>query len=98
MAPPAEGQLYDRRDIPQIVTLVPLPELGEPGGSPSAAVPFEQKGPGHATSVQPGPMSFSKVSDLSVGGSAIVFPRGGTISSPKERADRQIQQLIRRLN
>jgi hypothetical protein len=31
-------------------------------------------------------------------GSALVAPRGGTVSSPKQRADREIRKLIRSLD
>jgi len=35
--------------------------------------------------------------NTSLGGSSIVAPRGGAMSTPKQQADREIRRLIRRL-
>lgn len=81
------GDLYRRSDLlPTQLQVVPLPQpvYAEPG--PTALEP-----PRAETSLDHGELG-------GIGGSALVSPRGGAVFSPKQRADRQIRQLIRRLD
>ena len=51
------------------------------------------------TAVRPGPQASTSVGDNpSAGAGLVAQARGGTISSPKQRADREIRRVIRRLH
>ncbi len=67
-------------------------------GSTAPAAPLEQAGPFAAPIVasRPGPRAGSGGSPSS-GTGLVAQARGGTISSPKQRADREIRGLIHRL-
>lgn len=51
-----------------------------------------------ATAAKAGPVGSATRSETPSFGGAIVTPRGGAMSTPKQLADRQINRLIRRLN
>jgi hypothetical protein len=85
----SEGQLYSRS------SLIPEPEIAPPLPTPVDPVPapmdIAKTGP------TANPVMFSTMSS-DTAGAVLVAPRGGAMSSPKARADRQIRLLIRRLD
>jgi hypothetical protein len=80
------GELYSRGSL-----------IPQPDGTPSMPSPVAP---------QVGPVSdISRVDSIfnldgmnSVGATALMTPRGGAMSSPKQQADREIKRLIRRLD
>ncbi len=85
-----EGELYDRNDIftaPQDGVQHPMARAVSGAGFPAQAAS------------RPGPVAInSEKLSFGGGGSALVSPRGGTISTPRMQADREIHRLIRKLN
>ena len=91
------------------VVKVRVPQAG-PGDmySRSGLIPHPDGTPSMPTPVDPqvGPVAdVSRVDSIfnldglnSVGGTALMTPRGGAMSSPKQLADREIKRLIRRLD
>jgi len=83
------GELYDRS------LLLPEPD-GSPVPLPTPVDPalanagLSKSGP--TASTMPIPMQAGD------GTGGLLTPRGGAMSTPKQRADRQIRQLIRRLD
>jgi hypothetical protein len=87
-----EGQMYSR------ASLHPQPEVRpDTMLSPAETPPMNAVG-----SLAKGPVSSILVTgqlDAKGGvGSALITPRGGAMSSPKMRADREIRQMIKRLD
>ena len=64
----------------------PLPSPVEPQSAASRPISLK------------GPVTMADPSTGSSFGSALVAPRGGAMSSPRQRADREIRRLIRRLD
>jgi hypothetical protein len=55
-------------------------------------------GGGSSTALSPGPVSLSAGDNTTFSrGSVLVSPTGGSVYTPKQRADREIKGLIRRL-
>jgi hypothetical protein len=88
LPPSTEGALYDRNDI------WPAPSDGVQTPRPVAS----NDGSGYSTSTRPGPIGSGSEKLRFGGGSAIVSPRGGMISTPQMRAEREIDRLIRQLD
>jgi len=86
--PADEGQMYERTPV-ATGGLVNMPATSSGGSTGNAAV---------AASAQAGPIVIGG-SDLTGAraGGAIVGPRGGSVYTPKQRADREIRRLIRDL-
>jgi hypothetical protein len=87
----AEGEIYTNNDPrPFSESAIALPTTSGGTGAKS--------GEGAASS-KPGPTSIGSSGDIAGrNGSAIVTPRGsGPMYSPKQRADREISRLIRKL-
>jgi hypothetical protein len=83
----AEGEMYDRTDI------WPAPADGVQRPMPVSS----NDGTSQPTSTRPGPIAGSEKLSFGVG-SAIVSPRGGMVSTPQMRAEREIGKLIRQLD
>ena len=87
----APGQMYSRAD------LHPQPEV-RPTNMPS---PVTTPAPVATSSLARGPVSNivgpAVFSDSSVAGGSLMTPRGGAMSSPKMKADREIRRVIKRL-
>jgi hypothetical protein len=82
-----EGQIYDRTTLIPKVDSGPVSLPSPPSeGPPPPSVTF--KGPAE---------SFGSVLSAEPG-MAMITPRGGAMSSPKQVADRQIRRLIKRLD
>jgi len=104
-ADPSKQLLHSGRDgiarqvVPQpVIELqpVPLPQAVSPGGGDSGS----SSGTRVATP-KPGPTAQSRsISDTggSSGMQGMLTPRGSAMSSPKQRADREVRRLIRRLD
>ena len=86
-----QGEMYARS------SLHPQPEV-----RPDTMLsPAESGSPGPVGSLAKGPSTIlgSAVLDSTGGaGGALITPRGGAMASPKMRADRQIRQMIKRLD
>jgi hypothetical protein len=82
-----EGQLYDRTTLIPKVDAGPVSMPSPPSEGPPPPA-FSTKGPAE---------SFGSVLSAEPG-MAMVTPRGGAMSSPKQVADRQIRRLIKRLD
>ena len=89
------GEAYRHRDhIAQYeVEVFPMPQPVDP--TPTNGKAFAQQGP--VSSAANGLQSFSKAG-LSVGAGALLAPRGAGFSSPRQRADREIRRMIRRID
>ena len=90
LPPTVEGTMYDRTELwplPDDGVQIPRPVAGNDGNTHDACT------------LRPGPVAGGGAEKLSFGGgSAIVTPRGGMVSTPQMQADREIQRLIRKLD
>ena len=87
------GTLYDRSDWFPRVEFAPGP-LPTPV-EPQAAATFAKSGP-----ISAGPIRLQSVSEGvngGIGAGAMLAPRGSGFSTPRQQADRQIRQVIRRI-
>ena len=83
-----EGEMYNRDDI-----------FSAPPDGVQRPMPIAKSGASFPTQAgRPGPVAISSEKLSFGGGSAIVSARGGTISTPRMQADREIHRLIRKLN
>ena len=82
--------MWERQQIAQEFELEPvsLPPPGDPDEERSSQAPLPR---------QPGPTSSLKTNDLDGFNASMVGPRGGGMSTPQQRADREIKLLIKRL-
>ena len=81
------GEMYNRS------SLIPRPET-----TPSMPTPVDPAA-GPVVTIQKIDPIFNLDGAMNIGqGSALMAPRGGAISSPKQVADREIRRLIRRLD
>jgi hypothetical protein len=90
------GTAHNRSDrIPRIefANATPLPTPTEPHATAGKA--FAQRGP--VSSAPTGLQSF-KGSGMTGGSGALLAPRGAGFSTPRQQADRQIRQMIRRID
>ena len=61
-------------------------------------VPIEPESAGTFSASVKGPVAFSATALGESYGGALIRPRGGSFSSPRQQADREIRSLIRRLD
>ena len=82
--------MWERQQIAQEVELDPV-------SLPPPSDPDEERSSQAQPPRTPGPVGGLKTDDLNGFGASMVGPRGGGMSTPKQRADREIKLLIKRL-
>jgi hypothetical protein len=91
-----QGTAYNRSDRIQRIeyaSAVPLPTPTQPLGTAGAT--FAARGPVDSAPI--GAQSFSEAG-MTGGTGALLAPRGSSFSTPRQRADREIRQMIRRID
>ena len=87
------GHLLNTWERQQILLEVEL----QPVSLPPPGDPDEERSSQAQPPRQPGPTSGLKNGDVDSIGGSMVGPRGGGMSTPQQRADREIKLLIKRL-
>ena len=80
---------YAKLPMPRVDVVTPMPTPGDP--TPDAV-------PGGGSASIKGPIAMSEAGVRGGYGSALVSPRGGTMSTPRQRANREVRQMIRKMN